>query len=52
MFSSDWPHVEGGRNPLGRFGAATEGLDEATLDAFYRGNFIDMMGSALAGVDA
>jgi len=51
MFSSDWPHVEGGRNPLARFGAATEGLDETTLDAFYRGNFIDMMGSGLAGLE-
>jgi predicted TIM-barrel fold metal-dependent hydrolase len=44
MFSSDFPHVEGGRNPYGRFKATTEGLPEATLDAFYRGNFENLMG--------
>ncbi|MFT7654357.1 MAG: putative TIM-barrel fold metal-dependent hydrolase [Limisphaerales bacterium] len=44
MFSSDFPHVEGGRNPYGRFQKSTEGLNEPTLDAFYRGNFEQMMG--------
>jgi predicted TIM-barrel fold metal-dependent hydrolase len=28
MFSSDYPHVEGGRNPLKRFAASTEGCTE------------------------
>jgi predicted TIM-barrel fold metal-dependent hydrolase len=44
MFSSDYPHVEGGRNPYGRFQKTTEGLPESALEAFYRGNFEDMMG--------
>lgn len=44
MFSSDYPHVEGGRNPYGRFKTSTEGLPEPTLDAFFRGNFEDMLG--------
>ncbi|OYX45871.1 MAG: amidohydrolase [Alphaproteobacteria bacterium 32-64-14] len=47
MFSSDYPHVEGGRNPLKRFDTATEGCTPAAVDAFYAGNFIDMMGAAL-----
>ena len=47
MFSSDYPHVEGGRHPLKRFNASLEGRSEAELDAFYAGNFVDMMGSAL-----
>ena len=48
MFSSDYPHVEGGRNPLKRFDTAMEGCSSAAIDAFYAGNFIDMMGHALA----
>ena len=44
MFSSDYPHVEGGRNPYGRFQKSTEGLAEPALDAFYRGNFEQLMG--------
>lgn len=47
MFSSDYPHVEGGRNPLKRFDAAMEGCAPEAVDAFYAGNFIDMMGRAL-----
>jgi predicted TIM-barrel fold metal-dependent hydrolase len=43
MFSSDYPHVEGGRNPLKRFEASLEGRCEADKDAFYAGNFADMM---------
>ena len=48
MFSSDYPHAEGGRNPYGRFKSATKGLPESTLDCFYRRNFEDLMGSVLA----
>ncbi len=50
MFSSDWPHVEGGRDPIKRFKRATEGLDEELLDGFYRTNFVDLMGRALDGL--
>lgn len=38
LFSSDYPHAEGGRDPLGRFTRALEGVDEAGADAFFRGN--------------
>ena len=44
MFSSDYPHVEGGRNPLKRFEASLGGRSEAEKTAFYAGNFADMMG--------
>jgi predicted TIM-barrel fold metal-dependent hydrolase len=47
MFSSDYPHVEGGRNPLKRFDRSLEGLPQSALDAFYAGNFEDLMGAAL-----
>jgi uncharacterized protein len=47
MFSSDYPHVEGGRNPLKRFDTSLEGRSEAERDAFYRGNFSDLMGPTL-----
>ena len=44
LFSSDYPHVEGGRNPLSRFGATLEGCTEQEIDAFYAGNMADLMG--------
>lgn len=44
LFSSDYPHVEGGRNPLRRFAASTVGLSERALDRFYRANFAELMG--------
>ncbi len=47
LFSSDFPHVEGGRNPLKRFGTALEGISDADQRRFYRDNFIDLMGAGL-----
>src|SRR5438309_7998823 len=41
LFSSDYPHVEGGRNPLGRFERTTEGLNDSVLQHFYCDNFVD-----------
>jgi predicted TIM-barrel fold metal-dependent hydrolase len=52
MFSSDWPHVEGGRNPLKRFEASLARLDERARQRFYCDNFADLMGAGLAGVPA
>lgn len=46
MFSSDYPHPEGGRDPLGRFGRSLQGHDAATLDRFYTRNFADLLGMA------
>lgn len=49
LFSSDYPHIEGGRNPLKRFEASldAERVDAAGREGFYRANFENLMGSAL-----
>jgi predicted TIM-barrel fold metal-dependent hydrolase len=47
MFSSDYPHVEGGRNPLKRFNESLEGVSAAARRRFFRDNFIEMMGQGL-----
>jgi predicted TIM-barrel fold metal-dependent hydrolase len=47
LFSSDFPHVEGGRNPLKRFDDALAGLSPAQVGKFYADNFIDLMGAGL-----
>ena len=39
LFSSDYPHFEGGRNPLGRFSRSLEGHPERSLARFYSENF-------------
>ena len=48
MFSSDFPHVEGGRNPLRRFDNEVQGFSDAVKDKFFRQNFEDLMGSAMS----
>ncbi|MFI4974717.1 MAG: amidohydrolase family protein [Caulobacterales bacterium] len=48
LFSSDFPHVEGGRNPLKRFNDALSGTHKQAIDKFYCENFIDLMGEGLA----
>lgn len=47
LFSSDFPHIEGGRNPLKRFGDSLEGVSAEAQRRFYRDNFIDLMGKGL-----
>ncbi len=44
LFSSDWPHVEGGRNPLGRFQRSLADLGDEARRRFYCDNFCDLMG--------
>lgn len=48
LFSSDYPHVEGGRNPLKRFNDSLAGCSAQQIDGFYCDNFIDLMGEGLA----
>jgi predicted TIM-barrel fold metal-dependent hydrolase len=48
LFSSDWPHVEGGRHPLKRFEDSTATTSEHAKQRFYCDNFVDLMGSGLA----
>ena len=42
LFSSDFPHPEGTKDPIGRFEATFQGLSEEGRDRFYRRNFEDM----------
>jgi uncharacterized protein len=46
LFSSDYPHIEGGRNPLKRFEDSMAGIDESAKENFYATNFAKMMGLA------
>ncbi len=39
MFSSDYPHAEGGRDPIGRFDRSTASLSEAARRQFFFENF-------------
>lgn len=47
LFSSDYPHPEGGKDPIKKFEDTFEGLSSDTKDRFYRRNFEDMMGLGL-----
>ena len=47
LFSSDYPHVEGGRNPLRRFEASLAGQSLESRRRFYSENFVDLMGPML-----
>jgi predicted TIM-barrel fold metal-dependent hydrolase len=48
LFSSDYPHVEGGRKPLERFEASLDavGVSDGERRQFYCDNFLFLMGSA------
>ncbi|MCC7078334.1 MAG: amidohydrolase family protein [Acidimicrobiia bacterium] len=50
MFSSDYPHPEGTRDPLGRFEASLDkwDIDVAARDRFYTHNFADLVGRDIA----
>jgi predicted TIM-barrel fold metal-dependent hydrolase len=47
LFSSDYPHVEGGRNPIKRFEENMQELTEPQKQRFYFDNFVDLMGRGL-----
>ena len=47
LFSSDYPHVEGGRRPIERFERSIDGCSDAARQAFYHDNFVDLMGPRL-----
>jgi uncharacterized protein len=52
LFSSDYPHVEGGRRPFERFEASLGDASETVRDRFYADNFADLMGSHLPVVSS
>ena len=45
LFSSDYPHIEGGRNPLGRFETSLEGMSDDVQNKFYSQNMATLLGS-------
>jgi len=52
LFSSDYPHVEGGRRPIERFEASLGDAADDVRRRFYRDNFLDLMGTAAAALAA
>jgi len=46
LFSSDYPHVEGGRDPIGKFEKALDGFDETAKTNFYSENFLRLFPEA------
>lgn len=52
LFSSDYPHVEGGRKPLERFEASLGDASEEVRRRFYSDNFLFLIGSAAAALAA
>ena len=52
LFSSDYPHVEGGRRPLERFEASLGDASEDVRRQFYTDNFLFLMGRAAARLAA
>ena len=45
LFSSDYPHTEGGRNPIGRFETSLGDLPESVRQQFYADNFAKLVPS-------
>ncbi|MCZ0944660.1 MAG: amidohydrolase family protein [Gammaproteobacteria bacterium] len=42
LFSSDYPHAEGGRDPIGRFERTTAALSDSERNLFFHQNFNDL----------
>jgi predicted TIM-barrel fold metal-dependent hydrolase len=51
LFSSDYPHPEGGRDPLGRFERSLDsrGIGDTARERFYAGNFDALFGPVSTG---
>ncbi len=48
LFSSDYPHAEGGRDPIGRFERSTASLSDAARAQFFAANFRDLYPNAFS----
>jgi predicted TIM-barrel fold metal-dependent hydrolase len=46
LFSSDYPHPEGGRDPLARFEASLGEASDVALQRFYHGNFAELFANS------
>ena len=47
MFSTDYPHPEGGRDPLAKFEATLSPRRRTTTGRFYERNMAELLGLAL-----
>ena len=45
LFSSDYPHAEGGRDPIGRFERSTESMSADERSRFFSRNFLNIYGA-------
>jgi predicted TIM-barrel fold metal-dependent hydrolase len=52
MFSTDYPHPEGGRDPLTKFEEELQGVGSEDLSLFYRGNMATLLGLGTVGTTA
>jgi hypothetical protein len=48
MFSTDYPHPEGGRDPIARFEETLTGTGDADRQRFFAGNMAELLGDAAA----
>jgi len=48
MFSSDFPHPEGNRDPIAKFEATMDGMSDEARRRFYRDNMADLMGARIS----
>lgn len=46
LFSSDYPHAEGGRDPIGRFTGSLVDADPVVVDRFFADNAFEWLGVA------
>lgn len=51
LFSSDYPHTEGGRDPIARFESCMTQVPRASVDKFNSGNFLRVFPRARVTVD-
>jgi predicted TIM-barrel fold metal-dependent hydrolase len=42
MFSTDYPHIEGGKDPIGRMDASMEGISDTSKRRYFRENYQDL----------
>jgi hypothetical protein len=45
LFSSDYPHAEGGHDPLGRFDRSLADAPAGVVDGFFADNALDWLGA-------
>lgn len=43
MFSTDYPHPEGGRDPIAKFEETLEGIDPGAQKLFYESNMAELL---------